>query len=365
MTTHRHRPPCRAIALLLAAVLLASLSLVGCTRDESDDADQNTQPVPEEMTWQPQLLAEAAPCLVGWRTSADGSAGELVVLNDGSERDAIWRTPLASGTAFLHVDGVDVDGSRMVGSLYTQVPGQEAQMQTLLFGTDGKVTEMARPDGFEGTADVAFVDGGVVALVYHATVDQFLTALGLVGSDGSWQSLVLEGEVPSHQFVESIVTSPGSDLVGLVLKLPGGEGDRDDDMFVLARLEERALVVVTPPYYDDSVVGAQPLWGADGIVFARMWTKQDGAFAPSVVRVEWDGSVWTEREVVASGLLQIGIESGQAVTSDSRGGYWLRSSGSDPHGVGSELRHLSAGSAIPEATGVDLSTVSWFAWVEP
>ncbi|MDZ4178895.1 MAG: hypothetical protein U1E29_06655 [Coriobacteriia bacterium] len=355
-------------AVGLVVLLAFALPLMACTSTGTTEpaaTDSGPEFDPSSMTWNPGALAQAAPCLVGWRTGGEGVPGALTVLSGASDGDpVIWRAPVEPDLAYLQLIEIDPRGHRMIGALFTQERGAEPRTRTLLFAADGSVSDLPHPEGFEGIADVAFTDDGILAVAYHATVDDFRTTVGLVSPDGGWTPLVVEGDLPEYQFIEAVLTRAGSEMVGLVLKIPGGTGDRDDDLLVLARRSGSRLGVETSPYYDDSLPGAQSLWSADGVVFPRMWSMTDGESTPTLVRVEWIGSEWVESELAEPGSVPVGLDGGGVVISDAAGGYWLREIGDDPHGAGSKLLYLARGEMTPRATGTDISDVDWFAWVE-
>jgi hypothetical protein len=274
----------------------------------------------------------------------------------------IWQAPPV-GETYLQPIEVDPHGLRLIAEAYSTVTGVGVCSQTLLFRTDGTVVEVEVPAGFDGVVDVAFIGAEVLAVAYRATPDTFETALGLVSDAGTWVAVTIEGDLPEHHFVEACLVLPGTDTVALVLKVSGGDGDRDDDAIVLARLSGARLDVFTPPLFDDSLPGAQPLWDADGVVYPRLWNQVDGETAPVLVRAEWAAGQWVESEVLPSTALLLGPEMGEVVAQDASGTYWLRAT-DDQHGEVGNLLRLPYGARSPEPTGVDLSGITWFAWTE-
>ncbi len=347
-----------------ACLGLTALLLAGCSGPDGAEVGEVEAQLfdPLEMTWSPHSLANAAPCLVGWRS--EGASGALVTLSGPTPAEVLWRTPAQAGPLYMRLIAVDPAGSCMAGEVYSDEWGAEPAQRVLLFEPDGSVRDLPRPDGYEGVSDVVFCDAGALAIAYHATLDEFQTTLGLVAPGGQWRQLTLEGDVPPHQFIESLSARPGSDLVGLVLKTAGDVDDRDEGLLVLARLEDSKLTVVTPPFCDDSLPGAQPLLDADGVVYARLWSTKEGVSAPTLMRVEWNGAEWVETEILAPGAVAAGPETGQAVAQGLDGGYWIRDAKGDAHGEGSTLLHLAPGAIAPEPAGVDISGVDWFSWVE-
>lgn len=347
-------------------LLLLMLILHGCAGSKAGDdeavrTEQGFDPL--AMTWSPRALSDAAPCLVGWRST--GGRGSLEVLSGDTPGDpVIWRSPADSDAPYFELMEVSPRGDGMVGALYSDDWGTEYLQRVVLFEPDGSVHDMSLPEGFEGVADVAYCDAGLLAVADHATVESYETTLGIVGSDGRWTALTLAGEVPTHQFIESLTARPGSDLIGLVLKAAGGTGNRDEGMLVFARLAGSTLTVVTPPFADDSLPGAAPLLAADGVTYVRMWSGDSAALPPRMMSVEWSGTAWVEREVVPAGSVGAGPETGQAIAQDPEGGYWLRNASTDAHGQTSTLLHLLPGASKPEPTGVDLGGVDWFTWVQ-
>jgi len=276
----------------------------------------------------------------------------------------IWRAPDELGSRQIYVMAVDPKGDGMVAELYSEEETGEPYQRVVLFTEDGTAVEMPIPEDREGVSAVAYCDAGVLAVAYRATLEEFQTTVGLVKPGEGWTTLELSGDVPEHQFVESITARPGSDMVGLVLKVPGGPGDRDDDLLVLARIEGTRLTVVTPPYHDDSLPGAQPLMTSDGVVFMRLWPIVDGRWTPTLMAVSWDGASWIEREVLPPGTVAAGPETGQAAAQEPSGAFWVRDAGSGAHGQSSRLNRLEPGASQLDPTDVDLSEVGWFGWVE-
>jgi hypothetical protein len=134
-------------------------------------------------------------------------------------------------------------------------------------------------------------------------------------------------------------------------------------MLVLARLQGSTLTVVTPPLYDDSLPGAQPLLDADGVTYARLWPIQDTGWTPTMIRAEWTGNEWRESDVLPAGSVSAGPETGQAIAQDPLGGYWIKDAGEDGHGGVSTLVHVAPGSTSAELTDIDMTNVDWFCWV--
>lgn len=317
---------------------------------------------PLTMTWSPASLAAAVPALVGWRAQADGSGGELRVLSQNSLPDpVIWRTPAEFTEGRLEIVEVAPDGSRMIGVLPADAGGDTLRTRMLLFDQSGAVQELAPPAGFDGFSDVAFVPGGVLAIAARASSDP-RTEVGRFDAEGRWQPFAIVGDLREYQTVEACLTRPGSDLVGLVLKLPGGAGNRDDGMFVLARVAEGALRVVTPAFYDDALLGSQALWDGNGVVYARLWHTPEGVLAPAFVRIEWGGVSWVERELVPAGTIALDVDAEQAIVHDALGGYWVRSA-PDAHLQGTTLLYVPAEGGLAP-TGIDVSSITWFGWVQ-
>ena len=98
-----------------------------------------------------------------------------------------------------------------------------------------------------------------------------------------------------------------------------------------------------------------PLLDADGVVYVRLWSTTEGASAPTLMRVEWNGAEWLETEILAPGAIAAGPETGQAVAQGPDGGFWIRDTMGDAHGEGSTLLHLAPGAIACEPTGVDTS----------
>lgn len=362
------RPRIISVVRRIASVLIVTMCAVAACSCAAEPGPTETEVEsrvfdPSTMTWSPRSLEEAAPCLVGWRV--DGTGGALTALSPVQSGDpVIWRTPNRMDSRQLYIVAVDSGARGMVGELYAYGEDGEPFQRALLFEPDGSVREMPRPQDKEGISSAAFFDAGVIAVAYHATLEEFQTSLGLVAPGEGWTPLELAGAVPEFQFVESVVARPGSSLVGLVLKVSGGPGDRDDDMLVMAELDGSTLTVVTPPFLDDSLPGAQPLLDADGVVYVRLWPLTDSGWTPSLMRVAWTGSGWEEQQLLPPGSVSAGPETGQAVAADASGGFWIRDAGSSDHGDGSRLTHLAAGASAPDTADADLGNVDWFGWVE-
>lgn len=355
----------------VAAALLFALCVVvgagaGCGPPQPEA--RVAQPSVEEfdplaMTWDPTALASVTPALIGWRTHADGSGGELCVLNEpGLAGFVIWETPEAFTEGDVEIVEVAPDGSRMIGVLRMEAEGSDPATRTLLFDESGGMKELVPPAGFNEFSDADFVAGGILAIAHRSKADDVRTEVGVFDGEGRWQSLNIIGDFPEYQIVEACHSRWGSDLVGLVLKLPGGAGTRDDRMLVLARLSQGSLRVVTPAFYDDALSGGRPLWDADGIVYPRLWQTPEGVLAPSFLRVDWGGASWVEREVLPAGVVSFVAESGIAIAHDPAGGYWVRAP-YDVHIQGSGLLSMPPGGQLTQ-TGIDVSRVSWFAWVQ-
>jgi hypothetical protein len=349
-------------ALTVLAVLALAAALGGCDRSEEQDRaarDDKSFDV-GAMTWSPSALADAAPGLVGWRSTNQG--GTLEVLTASEESAVIWESPKGEAAPLCQLMAVDPRAQRMVGELYGDRNEGAAPQHVVIFEPDGTVRDMPLPDGFEGVSDVAFCDAGIVVVANHATVETYETSLGLVEPGGGWTPLELAGSIPEHQFIESVAVLPGS-LIGLVMKIPGDIGDRDDDLLVLGALEGSTLTVETAPYYDDSLPYARPLGDAPGVVYARLWPVVDGVRKPSIVRAEWTGTEWIETSVLGGDSFGVGPETGQTVEQHPSGGYWIKDAQPYDHAEGSELLLLRPEEQQPTRMYTNMSGVSWFTWL--
>jgi hypothetical protein len=235
----------------------------------------------------------------------------------------------------------------------------------MLLGADASVEELPMPEGYEGVIGAAFAaDGRPLVVVYHGTMETFETQLGTYTDDGVWQPVTIDGDLPEYQFVERIAAVPGTDVIGLVLKTPGGTGDRDDEALVLARLEGLALTSYTAAFRDDALTGATPLWGTAGVVYPRMPSVVGLPDVVDLVRVEWNAGAWTET-VVAEGLpLASGVETGIVAAQAPTGRYWVRMVEEGPHGAGAMLGELDPVEDMLTPTSLELSGIDWFAWFE-
>lgn len=353
---------CRASgAALLATVLLgASACGRGPAPGEGGAADDGAFDA-TSLVWEPDRLEAAMPALVGWRYATSGASGELTVISADGEGESLWRPP-AAGAADVRVEEVAPDGSQMVGVAFSA--GDDPEVQWLHFLPDGSARSLPLPAGFDDVVDVAFSGERVLVLAQRATKERLETRVGLVTDEGTWEDVEIRGELPEHHFVESLAAQPGSDIVGVVLKAPGGTGDRDDDALVLTRRDGAVLDSYTPPFWDDALPGAQSLWDAEGVVYARWWNMADGTVAPVIVCAEWSEGAWRETVLSEPGALVIPLEMGEVVAQESAGSFLVRAVNSRSDDPTSELARVRRGSTDVEQTGADVTAVQWYTWVE-
>ncbi len=351
-------------ALVLAGAMVAAIA--GCADDGGpvESAEGGVQPdVIAGLEWDPDAVAAIAPGLVGWRSPNDDAPGALVALSEEASAVVLWESP-PPAEAWVQLTAVRPDGRAMVGVVSTSEGGGEPIEQTVVFGEDGSVDAIALPEGFGG-ARAAFVGDNIVLAAYHLTQDDIEDRLGVVSPDGQWADIEISGDLPSYQFIDAVVALPDSETVGLVLKLPGGTGDRDDDALVLGTLSGRTLDVWAGPLYDDALPGARALRDGEGVSFVQTWNMADGAWAPILVRAEWDGTSWIETALTAPGDIAVAVEAGEQLAVGAQGTYWVRTS-VDPEYVGeSTLLSVSAAGDGPAHTGIDVTDVSWFEWIAP
>lgn len=328
-------------ALALGLVLTAMLFVGACTpqpREEpAPEAAQGEVPAfdPATATWEPAALAAAMPGLVGWQ-SVDAGGGALVALSSDGTATVIWSSSPNEGLASDAL-AVDPAGPRVLCAV-SAIDGVDAVSSLVLLGDDASVEELPMPEGYEGVIGAVFAaDGRPLVVVYHATMEAFETQVGTYTEEGVWQPVTVEGDLPEYQFVERIAAVPGSDAIALVLKTPGGTGDRDDEALVLARLEGSTLTSYTTAFRDDALVGASPLWGVEGVAYPRTPSAVGLPDVVDLVRVEWAAGAWAET-VVAEGLpIASGVETGLVAAQGPTGTYWVRTVEAGPHGAGAAL----------------------------
>ena len=361
---HAWRGCSRATAIVLATVLLAGA--VGCAEpppeepavvEEVDSGFDVTS-----LRWDPPVLEDHLPGLVGWSRLNPADPGGLVAIPESGEPVTLWEAPAEDGVLCLPL-AVDAADPRMLVAVTS--PGETGGQVTslVLLGPDGDAQLLETPEGYEGVLSATFVGDGVVAVVSHATSETFETLPGTFTTSGAWEPLTLEGEVPEYQFIERVTAVPGTDAVALLLKTPGGTGDRDDEALVLARYEGDTLVTFTTAFRDDSLPGASPLWGSEGVVFARTWRVVDGAPVVDLVTAVWADGSWTERVLLEAAEIASGIETGQVAAQAEDGTLWVRSVGTGDHAEGGSLLRLDAQAATATDTGTGLAGVDWFAWL--
>ena len=360
----------RAVGTLgLALALLVSLLAGACTPKEQAEpapgATQDTAPAfdPATATWNPGALVAAMPGIIGWQ-SVDAGGGALVALSSDGTATVIWSSAPNEGLASDAL-AVDPTGPRVLCAA-SAVDGAAPVVSSLvMLGADASVEELPMPEGYEGVIGAAFAaDGRPLVVVYHGTMETFETQLGTYTDAGVWQPMTIEGDLPEYQFVERIAAVPGTDAIALVLKTPGGTGDRDDEALVLARLEGLVLTSYTAAFRDDALPGATPLWGAAGVAYPRMPSVVGLPDVVDLVRVEWNAEAWTET-VVAEGLpLASGVETGIVAAQAPTGRYWVRTVEEGPHGAGAMLGELDPAEDMLTPTSLDLSDIDWFAWFE-
>lgn len=357
-------------AVYVAAALVIAVVAGACTAGQEVDTtgDEESRPPSGRteqagsLAWDATALRDAAASLVGWRTSV-GDHGSLVLLSDSDAPDTVWSAPGPGYGGPLAIDATE-PLVVLAGEAGTPAAGGTAVDALVILRPDGTVSSHDLPAEFGSLSGATISQGRVLVLAHRATTETYDTALFALGDDGAWQPVRLEGDVPAHQFVERAVAVPQTDSLAVVLKTEGGTGDRDDEALVLARLTGDELVVYSAPFADDALPGIAPLWAEEGVVFPRTWRVVDGAPVLDIVVARWDGESWQERAVLEDADVASGVETGMAVTAGSEGVLWLRSAPSGAHGEGAQLLRLPEGAAAPESTGVDLSDVGWFAWVD-
>lgn len=355
----------RAGKILLG--LLLGVSLVAIAVGCASDGDQ--KPVAESgwesvgITWTPDAIAGITPGLIGWRSPNDGTPGRLVTVGTPVET-VLWESP-APEDAWVQLMSIRADGRQMIGFLDDSRPGESDTGKTVLFREDGSVVVLPVPEGYEAIQSATFVDDGVLAVAYHAAKEEFDTTIGLVSPEGRWQEVTLAGELPDYQFVDRVAVLPATGTVGIVLKLPGGTGDRDDSALVLASLDDGMLTAFTPALFDDALPGIEPLQDGEGVTYVRTWNIVDDEWKPILVTAEWDGSAWRERVLTEPGDLVVAIEGGRMVAHSPSGDYWVRMSSHAEFEGESTLMRLADGAEELEPMGIDVTGVDWFEWVAP
>jgi hypothetical protein len=353
----------------MMAALVGVAGIGGCS---GPVADGDTGPSAEvsdgfdvsSLTWDPELVAANTPGLVGWQRSGPADPGTLVALSpEGGAVTPLWSAPDAEGVSCVP-HAVDGESRRMLLEVLRADGVGPAGTSLVMLGADGATTVLVPPEGYEGISSATFVGGRALVVVDHATPSTFDTLIGMYSDEGVWQEVPLRGTVPEHQFVEWVVAVPGTDVFAVLLKTPGGTGDRDDDALVLARLSDDGLLVHTDGFPDDSLPGASPLYGVEGVVYPRTWRVVDGSPVVDLVRARWTGTDWEEQVVVEAGAIASGIETGQVSAQDSDGVLWVRSVA---EGAGSPVL-LSLDPAIegaePMPTALVMDSIDWFTWVD-
>lgn len=346
-----------AVAVLLVAGGCAPVS----SKAPAASADQQPGSFdPATAVWNPSALAGAAPGLIGWRSSSSGG-GALVAFTDEATETVVWSAAPKDGTGLLVV-AVDPLAPRV---LCAAVSADQSVGSLVLLDADGTVEELPMPEGYEGVIGAVFVaDGRPLVVVYHTTTETFDTQLGVYERNGTWRPVSLAGELPEHQFVERIHQVPATDAVALVLKTPGGEGDRDDEALVLARLEGEKLVSYTAAFRADALVGATPLWGVEGVSYPSPSNADEPIGPMDLIQVAWNGRTWVETPVAQGLALASGVETGLVTAHAPDGTFWVRSVGKGPHGLGTSLASIEPKGVGLVSTGLDLTDIDWFAWHE-
>ncbi len=358
----------RSIAAVVFASACLSGALAGCSIPERSappgtDGQDAGGTVVRGAEWMPLDLAVARPGLVGWRRDTEGRT-VLVRLVPGAPADEVWEGP--DGVLLERV-ALDVQGERLAALVRARTASATVEPGTLVtIGADGGATICEMPDGYEEVFSGAFLQGGdLLVVAAHTTKETIETTLGAVDASGAWRSLAIAGSLPTYQFIESVYAIPGTDAVAIVLKTPGGPGDRDDEALVLARRDGDVLRVFTEPFGDDALPTAAPLWGAEGVVVvrARFADEQGASPVADLVEIRWQGNVWSERVRLTGGAIANGIETGGVVAAAPDGTLWVRSAPSGAHGSGTGLLRLASSASEPETVSVDLSDVFWFQWI--
>ncbi|MBN2248649.1 MAG: hypothetical protein JW733_08110 [Coriobacteriia bacterium] len=354
----------RATVIMLAGVLLAGT--VGCAEplpeepavvEEADSGFDVTS-----LRWDPSAVEGHLPGLVGWSRLNAADPGGLVAIPESGEPVTLWEAPAEDGVLYLPL-AVDATGPRMLVAVTSKGETGDEVTSLVLLGPDGDAQLLETPEGYEGVLSATFVGEGVIAVVSHATSETFETLPGTFTTSGAWEPLALEGEVPAYQFIERVTTVPDTDAVALLLKTPGGTGDRDDEALVLAKYEGGTLVTFTTAFRDDSLPGASPLWGSEGVVFPRTWRVADGAPVVDLVTAVWADGEWTERVLLEAAAIASGIETGQVATQAEDGTLWVRSAGTGDHAEGGSLLRLDAQATTATEMGTGLAGVDWFVWL--
>lgn len=367
--SNHHRRLRTAVALALGSASIALLFAGACvpksreepapeaTQGQAPSFDQTTQ------TWDPAALVRATPGLLGWQSAEEGG-GALVALSPDTTTTVIWSSAPGEGVASTAL-AVDPNRPRVLCAVSAVDGVTPVVPSLLLLGDDASVEQLPMPEGYEGIVGATFAaDGRPLVAVYRATAETFETQLGTYTQDGAWQPATVEGDLPEFQFVERIAAVPGTDAIALVLKTPGGTGERDDEALVLARLEGLALTSYTPAFRDDALVGASPLRDAVGVVYPRTPGAGGLPDAVDLVRVEWSAGAWTETAVAEGLPIASGVETGLVAAQDPTGTYWVRTRDDGPHGTGSFLARFDPATGALTPTSLGLVGIDWFAWFE-
>jgi hypothetical protein len=361
----RRRHARRTVVFCVMWVVSIAALLSGCTGEavqsvEGPAAEGTEPPEATTLTWDPSVVLPAEPGLVGWSRAGAKDVGALVSISpDSAGFDVLWQPPEGSGVIHTPL-ALDAESRKMLLEVMPDdaIGGQAVGL--VMLEPDGSARELELPAGYEGISSATFVDGRALVVVNHATSETFDTLIGLYSESGAWQPVDLAGPLPDHQFVEWAVAVPGTDSVAVLLKVPGGTGDRDDDALVLTRLDGGTLSAYTDAFMDDSLPGASTLYGDEGVLYPRTWREVDGAPVVDLVIARWNGSAWDEVVFETPGIAS-GIETGRVAAQGPDGTLWLRS---EPADAGMRLASMREGAADTVPTDVSMDSIDWFTWVD-
>ena len=352
---------------VLVAVLGGAAAMGGCAEPVVSDGVQPSADEPgtfdvASLAWDPSAVAARAPGLVGWQRSSATDPGALVALSpaDGVITP-LWTVPTDAGVTCVPL-ALDGSGQRMLLEVRSRDASGIPAPLLVMVGVDGAGRALDLPAGYEGVSSATFAGGRALVVASHATPSTFETSIGVFSGDGAWRTVPLEGRTPEYQFVEWVAAVPGTDVFAVLLKTPGGTGDRDDDALVLARFDSDVLTVQTDAFGDDSLPGASPLHGAEGVVYPRTWREVAGVPVVDLVIARWTGTAWEERIALDAGPIASGIETGHVVCQGADGTLWIRSAAegaNDPI-----LLSLDSRGAKPRYTAAALGTIDWFGWID-
>ncbi|MEN6429248.1 MAG: hypothetical protein ABFC80_00155 [Coriobacteriales bacterium] len=360
----------RPRAALTAVVTLVATALVlvpGCsvapepksTVGEGEAAGAAFEP--SSLAWAPSALEAHLPGIVGWRQVSEAAPGQVVVLSEESSPAVVWEGPSDVVSSLVSVDAK----LGMLAVTVRPADGRAFEETTYLCHPSGTVVAIKAPEGYEPPGSLVFLgNGSALALATRFGAEAIESTIGVVSIDGSWSQVALTGELPEFQYVERLFPVPGTDAFAVVLKTAGTPANRDDEALVLARYENGALRSFTPPFRDDCLPNAVPLWNTTGVVFVRSWrTDAQGQAIADLVEAVFSNGQWAERVLASGGGMTLGIESGTVAVPLPDGKVLVRTAGSFEEGEPTSLVAVESKGALAK-TGLDVTGTTCLLWME-